>query len=111
MLTVSDISRALADCGDGVEVKADGHTLLTAQIEGTGEGRFLNLVSQPEGVRLPAEPTLPGAGVDQAQTIANDAPPPQIPEPAPATEEPIVVRTDEPADAPAVDPNTTDPLL
>lgn len=60
MLTVSDIQRALADCGDGVEVKADGHTLLTAQVEGT-DPRYLNLVSQPDGVRLPAEPTLPQA--------------------------------------------------
>lgn len=64
MLTVSDIARALSDCGDGVEVKADGHSLLTAQIEGT-DPKYLNLVSQPEGVRLPAEPTLPEAAQDQ----------------------------------------------
>lgn len=99
MLTVSDISRALADCGDGVEVKADGHTLLTAQIEGTGEGRFLNLVSQPEGVRVTAVPTLPEPAPDQGAPII-------AVEPA----EPVGM-----ADAgtlePAVDPNTTEPLL
>jgi len=66
MLTVSDIQRALADCGDGVEVKADGRTLLTAQVEGT-DPRYLNLVSQPEGVRLPAEPTLPEAATDASE--------------------------------------------
>jgi len=64
MLTVSDISRVLADCGDGVEVKADGRPLLVAQVEGT-DPKFLNLVSQPEGVRVPAEPTLPEPAQDQ----------------------------------------------
>lgn len=63
-LTVSDISRALADCGDGVEVKADGRSLLVAQVEGT-DPKFLNLVSQPEGVRVPAQPTLPEPAKDQ----------------------------------------------
>jgi hypothetical protein len=63
MLTVSDIARVLLDCGDGVEVKADGRSLLTAQIEGT-DSKYLNLVSQPEGVRLPAAPTLPEAAQD-----------------------------------------------
>lgn len=60
MLTVSDLNRVLADCGDGIEVKADGNTLLTAQVEGT-DPRFLNLVSQPAGVRLPEGTTQPPA--------------------------------------------------
>ena len=84
MLTVSDIQRALADCGDGVEVKADGHSLLTAQVEGT-DPRYLNLVSQPEGVRLPAEPTLPEAATDATDTT-NTAEIPDTPADTPSTD-------------------------
>lgn len=84
MLTVSDLNRVLADCGDGIEVKADGNTLLTAQVEGT-DPRFLNLVSQPAGVRLPegSTPAAPEVLAADAGT-AEPAPNPGTAEPAPA---------------------------
>ena len=85
MLTVSDLNRVLADCGDGIEVKADGNTLLTAQVEGT-DPRFLNLVSQPAGVRLPegtTQPPAPEVPAGDAGT-AEPAPNPGTAEPAPA---------------------------
>ena len=77
MLTVSDLNRVLADCGDGLEVKADGNTLLAAQVEGT-DPRFLNLVSQPAGVRLP-EGTTPAADAGTPEPAPN----PGTAEPAP----------------------------
>ena len=79
MLTVSDLNRVLADCGDGLEVKADGNTLLAAQVEGT-DPRFLNLVSQPAGVRLP-EGTTPAADAGTPEPAPN--PGTAEPEPAP----------------------------
>jgi len=83
MLTVSDLNRVLADCGDGIEVKADGNTLLTAQVEGT-DPRFLNLVSQPAGVRLPEGSTPAASEVPAADAgTAEPAPNPGTAEPAP----------------------------
>lgn len=99
MLTVSDVSRALADCGDGVEVRADGHPLLTVQVEGVGEGRFLNLVSQPEGVRVPADPTLPAAQVDADKSLDTAGAGDPVLQVEPVDDAPIVERTDAPADA------------
>lgn len=60
-MNVSDIARALADCGDGIEVKADGHPIIAAQIEGT-DPRVLNLVSQPAAVRVPEDGAVDTSG-------------------------------------------------
>lgn len=87
---VADLNRALADCGDGIEVKADGNRILTAQVEGT-DPKYLNLVSQPDGVRLPEITVVGGLplplepGDEPPPLTDEDAPPPvDAPEPPPA---------------------------
>ena len=76
---VSDIARVIADCGDGIEVKADGHPIIAAQIEGN-DPKVLNFISQPANVRLPED----GATNTAGGTVTTTTPEELVIPPAPA---------------------------
>jgi hypothetical protein len=94
-MIASDLRRALDDCGDGIEVKADGRALIAAQIEGT-DPRYLNLISQPSDVRLPQNEQEAPAPVP-ATEAAPATTEPEGPSNPPATTEP-----EGPSDPPAL---------
>ena len=107
-MTVQQLRERLNDCGDGLEVRIDGRTILGVQLEGQQEHRRVNLITgEAAPDALPADGPIDGlppelSPEDEAAIIASEAE--EIAEAARMGDdaEPLIIPTDAP-DAPPAD--------